>query len=265
MAQDAELETGWLATTPAEDTIERAMVLASADRVRHFGAAAGAPVLDDDRVIIAVLGDNAMLNMGHLKRPIDASESAALVASLREVLAGRPACLFSAWPLPRAAVEHGVSIDGHPPLLARWPGQPCDLPALRAGDELVEVTTDEGLDVAERVLVDGYPLPGDASAYVARSGVPHGILGPTRAWLASAGGTPAAVAFGHLAHGVNVVEFVATMEAARGRGLGAQVTWAASTVDPSRPAALVASDLGRPVYERLGYQALTRWTFALLV
>jgi hypothetical protein len=264
MPSRSELETGWLETTPANDTLERAMVLASADRVRHFGAAAGAPVLDDDRVTIAVLGDNPMLNMAHAKRPIDASEAGELVASLREVLAGRPACLFSAWPLPRTAVEHGISIEGHPPLLARWPEQQCDLPALRHGDELVEVTSDEGLDVAERVLIEGYPLPGDASAYVSRSGVPHGVLGPTRAWIARTGGTPVAVSFGHAAHGVNVVEFVATMEAARGRGLGAQVTWAASTGDPSLPAALVASDLGRPVYERLGYRALARWTFALV-
>ena len=60
--------------------------------------------------------------------------------------------------------------------------------------------------------------------------------------------------------GVNNVEMVATLDGWRGRGYGAAVTWAATTADPSLPAILIASDRGRPVYERLGYTAVTRWT-----
>jgi hypothetical protein len=30
--------------------------------------------------------------------------------------------------------------------------------------------------------------------------------------------------------------------------------------DPARPAMLIASDLGQPVYERMGYVRLTRFT-----
>jgi len=40
----------------------------------------------------------------------------------------------------------------------------------------------------------------------------------------------------------------------------AAVTWAATTADPTLPAVLIASDLGRPVYERLGYTTRNRWT-----
>jgi hypothetical protein len=38
------------------------------------------------------------------------------------------------------------------------------------------------------------------------------------------------------------------------------VAWAATTCDPARPAVLIASDDGRPVYERLGYLPVERWT-----
>ena len=62
-------------------------------------------------------------------------------------------------------------------------------------------------------------------------------------------------------HGVNHVEWVATVDSARGKGYGAAITWAATLVDPALPSLLVASDLGRPVYERMGYVALDRWTF----
>ena len=38
------------------------------------------------------------------------------------------------------------------------------------------------------------------------------------------------------------------------------MTWAATLADPDQPAVLVASDDGRPVYERMGYLAIERWT-----
>ena len=49
----------------------------------------------------------------------------------------------------------------------------------------------------------------------------------------------------------------------RGRGLGAADTWAATMADPTLPAMLIASDLGRPVYERMGYLRLTRFALWL--
>ena len=60
------------------------------------------------------------------------------------------------------------------------------------------------------------------------------------------------------------VENIAVMDDARGRGFGAAITVATMGVDTTIPATLVASDLGRPVYERLGYRALHRATFWLV-
>ena len=54
------------------------------------------------------------------------------------------------------------------------------------------------------------------------------------------------------------VEWVATRPGYRGRGIGAALTWAATVARPDTPAVLVATDDGRPVYERLGYLSILR-------
>lgn len=73
-------------------------------------------------------------------------------------------------------------------------------------------------------------------------------------------GRPVATAGACTGHGVNAVEWVATHPSARGRGIGAALTWTASTVRPEAPAVLIASDDGQPVYARLGYVRLLRLT-----
>jgi len=87
--------------------------------------------------------------------------------------------------------------------------------------------------------------------------------GPTRLWVGFVDERPVATSLVHVSAGVNDVEMIATASDARGRGYGAALTWVATTADPSLPAILIASDLGRPVYEGLGYVALTRWTIWL--
>jgi predicted GNAT family acetyltransferase len=69
-----------------------------------------------------------------------------------------------------------------------------------------------------------------------------------------------ATAAAHSAAGVTLVEGVAVMPEARGKGAGAAVTLAATTAFPGQAAVLIASDDGQPVYARLGYLRLERWT-----
>ncbi len=113
----------------------------------------------------------------------------------------------------------------------------------------------------ERTLVDGYPEP---ALQPYRSGRVHDervLGGPTHLFTGMVAGRPVATSAGHVAHGVNVVEMVATARCERGRGYGTALTWRATTTAPHLPAVLIASDLGRPVYERLGYTTVGRWTF----
>ena len=114
----------------------------------------------------------------------------------------------------------------------------------------------------ERVLVDGFPLE------ALQPWQPHATLHPSalhlpgvRMFVGRVDGRGVTGASSIVAHGTNHVEWVATVEEARGRGFGAAITWAATLTDPSVPAMLIATDVGRPVYERMGYVALDRWTF----
>jgi ribosomal protein S18 acetylase RimI-like enzyme len=59
------------------------------------------------------------------------------------------------------------------------------------------------------------------------------------------------------------IEAIATLPEVRGRGFGRAITAAAIGVDPAKTTALVASDLGRPIYERLGFVAILRTTYWL--
>ena len=73
---------------------------------------------------------------------------------------------------------------------------------------------------------------------------------------------PVACSGAHVTDGCVDVEYVATHEEARGRGIGAALTWRATLADPAKPAVLIASDPGQPVYERMGYlrvQRITMW------
>jgi hypothetical protein len=146
---------------------------------------------------------------------------------------------------------------GYPPLMIRLPA-PHEVPS-RDGVEVVEVKDAAELAVAERVLVDGYPMP-DAEPLSPGDVLPASILGAaTRVWLAYVDGEPAAVAAAHQHGGSTLVEYVAALSVARGRGAGSAVTWAATLADPAQPAMLIASDDGRPVYEAMGYIAVERW------
>jgi GNAT superfamily N-acetyltransferase len=141
---------------------------------------------------------------------------------------------------------------GHPPFMVRAAGGAA--PRLPAGVTVDEVSTTAELAMWDLVLADGFPVPA--------SPAPPSLLGggAPRFWLARVDGEPAAVSASHTAHGVTDVEMVATLPAFRGRGVGAAVTWAATLADPSVPSVLISSDLGRGVYERMGYLAVMRWT-----
>jgi GNAT superfamily N-acetyltransferase len=194
-----------------------------------------------------------------LAAPRDWDEVLARTESV--IPAGVPATLLSPYDTPDLT-RSGWQLVGHPPLMARLPGAAA-APPVPAELRMHEVVDQPGLEVFERTLVDGFPLA-DLQPYQWGRFYDERILGgATRLWLGFVDGRPVATAAAHVAAGVNCVEMVATIERFRGHGYGAAVTWAATTADPTLPAILVASDPGRPVYERLGYTALTRWTMWL--
>jgi GNAT superfamily N-acetyltransferase len=243
------------------DTLTDRAARSMADRIVHHATAVGRPLHDDDGLVVGWLGDRGMfINCGVvLSPPADWNDLLAVVGEV--VPPGSPATLISAYATPDLA-ERGWTLIGHPPLMARLSGA-APAPAIPAELRIHEVVDQPGLEAFERTLVDGYPMP-DMQPYQWGGFYDERVLGgPTRFWLGFVDGHPVATGAAHVSAGVNNVEMIATLEEFRGHGYGAAVTWAATTADPSLPAILLASDPGRPVYERLGYTALTRWTMWL--
>jgi len=75
-------------------------------------------------------------------------------------------------------------------------------------------------------------------------------------YLGTVDGEPACTSSVVRTSGIAGVYWVATLPEFRGRGLGEAITWAAvagGAADGCRVASLQASDMGRPVYERMGF------------
>jgi hypothetical protein len=250
------LTNGWEPDAPADDTLLRRAVLVQASWPVAVASALGCPSRRTDRWAGAFIGETGELtNPVILTQPVPEEEAAALVAEVGELVPPTSSYfLISPWLSPDLT-PHGLTLLGHPPLMVRFPA-PRSVPE-PAGVRVVEVEDAETLAVAERVLVEGYPLPGSEPGSVLRPGL---LDGTTRVWLGYVDGEPVSVAAAHLAAGATLVEYVAALPGARGRGAGAAVTWAATLADPEAPAVLLASDDGRPSYERMGYLAIERWT-----
>jgi GNAT superfamily N-acetyltransferase len=128
--------------------------------------------------------------------------------------------------------------------------------------EIVEVADADALADYEQVLVDGFPVeslqPWARGCALAESVI---TVPGWRLWVGYHDARAVTVASVIVAHDVAHVEWVATLPEARGRGFGAAVTWQATRAEPELPAMLLATDMGRPVYARMGYVPLFRFTF----
>jgi hypothetical protein len=239
-----------------EATIASGAVRVHASWVVELAAAAGRPWRSEAGWTGSHLSETtAFGNQVILTQPL--AEAGALLDDIGAFFAGAPFMLSSPWPVPDLGA-FGLSEAGRFPFMARpaaprSAGEP-DRIAVR------EALTPADLEAAERVFVEGYPAPD------LRDVLPGGLLAPelldgrVRAWLGIVDEEPVAVAASHGFDGVQLVFYVATLPVARGRGAGTAVSWAATVGDPGSPAVLVASDSGRPMYERMGYLAIDRWS-----
>jgi len=149
--------------------------------------------------------------------------------------------------------HHGLGRVGHPPLMFRPVGGSA--PETPAGLDIRPVDDRSRLADFARTLLDAYPLPPGSKVVD-----PRLLESGLTAWVGYVDDQPVATAGAHTARGLTEVEWVSTAASHRGLGIGASMVWTASTVDPTAPAALIATDPGRPVYERLGYIPLLRLT-----
>jgi GNAT superfamily N-acetyltransferase len=172
-----------------------------------------------------------------------------------------PFLLDSAWPTPDLR-SHGFMLMGHPPLMVRPPNIP--LPAGPPELRIVAVTDGAAAADFERTLIDGYPAPMLQPFERVRLFTPAALT--AAGWTHFVGyvdDRPVATGSTYVGGQLLRVDNIATLEAARGRGYGLAITAATIAADLTKTASLIASDLGRPIYERLGFVAMSRATYWL--
>jgi ribosomal protein S18 acetylase RimI-like enzyme len=157
--------------------------------------------------------------------------------------------------------RHGFVLEEQP-----TPAMALDLaelppPVVPAPDGPVvrEVRDHAGLRVAVEVALEGFGGPATfVDALHARlSLIGLGRDGPLQLVVAALGDRPVATAAAFVAGDVAAVYNVATVEDARGRGIGREVTIAvcrAAAERGARVAVLESTAMGYPVYRRLGFR-----------
>lgn len=236
--------------------------------VQVWGASLGGrSQLTDGYAATTVDRPGFIVNAVVLLKPLEPADVDAVMADLddfygfsRGTRTGR-VFLFSVWDTPDLTA-HGWAGRRHPPLMHRPAGG--QIPTAPAGLTVRAATDAAALRAAEQVTADSF---GVANPEVHRPGGLFGtaLLDEPRMpmWVGREGDRVVSTAATFVAHGVNNIVNVATVPEARGRGYGAAVTWPATLADPSLPAVLVASELGAPVYERMGFttvRPITAWS-----
>jgi hypothetical protein len=259
-AAERPLETGWLADTPADDTIVRGFTLAQAALDAELAVAMGGRVDDDGEVALAdSSGPVPYFNQAVLLRPLTSVDDPQL-ARIEKFFAesdGRPRTLLSMWPTPDLSAR-GWNLVGHPAFCVRAAGPHANPPA--EGVTIETVTTPERLAVAEKIAVDGYPM-GELAGSPPGTLLPESVLGTgVVCRIGSVDGEPVAVALRHTAHGMVNLCLGATLPAARRRGVWKALVWARVDDDPDLPAVAYTSDYSRPGFIRMGFLPITRFT-----
>ncbi len=186
-----------------------------------------------------------------LTRPLDGAGFAEVVGKLGELVpSARAGFLVSPFPTPDLT-RHGLALVGHPPLMVRFPGGQA--PPLPRGSSCARCAR---RGARRRRARPGRGLP-DARPPLspARSSRRRSSTGrPGSGWRTSTGNRPRPPRRTWPGDAV-LVEYVAALPTARGRGAGAAVTWAATLAEPvaaggpggqrRRPAALRTDGLPR--------------------
>jgi hypothetical protein len=261
----APLETGWLPTTPAGDTVFRRFLLNWAAMCAVSARLHGGETLEDVAFSLADSGRaSGFSNCATLLQPLAAERGEETLATISGFFAfDDPAksgfvLLFSLWPTGDLR-PFGWRLMGHPPLHL-LPAGAAPRPA-PPELEVQPVRDRAGLDAWAKVAIEGFPLE-ELAGSPPRDLMPDGWLDEPRArlWIGAVAGEPVAASAAWVEHGITDVTLVATLPAARRRGYGEALTWHAALADPTLPAMLFSSDEGRPVYERMGFLPLQRVT-----
>lgn len=256
MTDDAPLDDGWEPAAPAGDTLLRDYIDSSVRYLVDVGSAVGAATIEDADLAGAHHGAPfPFANLTFIRRPQPTAAWPDLVARLRRVYPpGQPFVVVAPFTTPDLA-PLGFTRIGHPPFMVRPVGAPAAIPSPE-GLTIERVADAAGLADFEQTVIEAYPGGPGGSLFTA------GILDVpgVALWVGRLDGRVVATAVGHHGGAVNGVEIISARSEVRGRGIGEAVTWAATLARPELPAALFASDIGRPIYARMGFLPVLRFT-----
>jgi hypothetical protein len=264
VADDGEsLETGYRASTPAGDNALLDYARGEADCFAAIAAAAGGRV-ESHTALGLRLADTGSAspfgNTAHLTKPVGDDATPALAGALRDFFAaapGGPFLVFAPWPAGDLS-RHGFHLVGHPPLMLR----PPTVPALPANPKLrvAAVETADQLAHFEQTLIEAYPAP-EMQPWQREAFLRPEILSSQwRFFVGYEEDRCVATSAAWLTDSITIVEQVSVRDECRGKGYGAAITAAATQAVPGTTAMLIASDLGRSIYDHLGYTPLLRYT-----
>lgn len=262
METNEELETGYGPSPPPGDNLCNDYSEGLVAGYTALAEARDQRVLVDDELALTDGGSPSLfVNIAVVRQPLteeDWRRAAERMQAFYDEVGGGPYLVFSAWPTPDLT-SLGFGRVGHPPLMFRPVGPLASTPI--EGFDVRPVVDAETAHDWEKTLVEGFPLtelaPVQPGCILPVDAV---AAGSWRHWVGYLDERPVATSSANVgSHHVDV-EFVAAVEAARGKGIGRAITATATLADPALPAMLVASDMGRSVYERLGYVTFLRFT-----
>lgn len=219
--------------------------------------ATGRPWAEDDDIVMSDLGLPIALSANNatiLRAPTDGAAAAGVAARTRAFFNG-PGGGYQVWSLwPELDLAPFGFSRSTSPCMVRAPGgerrpAPPELDVVEVHDEagMREVwdLIDEvfGRRRTPEPLWDARVLSEDY-----------------RVWLGVVDGRAVATATASVSDGFVGVYVVATRPETRGRGYGETLSWAATLCRPDLPATLQASEMGKPVYERMGYRTVADFT-----
>jgi hypothetical protein len=264
MVLDPKLRAGWEPDTPVEDSLLRRFLVNWTASIEAHGIPLGGRVLRRDDLAAVDLGRPSFGgNVATLLAPLfpdGVDEVASVLDDFYGFASGDRSgtvFLFSPWPTPDLRPD-GWSLLGYEPLMFRPAGG--EPPPPPSGLRIEEVRDEAGLRAFEHAIVRGFSSP-ELAAQGPGAVFGTGILADRRfrLWVGWEEERPVSAAATFVAAGINDVTLVGTVPEARRRGYGAALSWRATLAEPALPALLLATDEGRPVYERIGYIPLFRF------
>lgn len=262
---DPNLHAGWEPDTPITDSLLRRFLFNWTLGIEAYGIPLGGRVLRRDDLAAVDIGRPSVGgNVATLLAPLFPEDADEVMGALNDFYGfatpGRSgaAYLFSAWPTPDLR-PHGWTLVDYQPLMYRPAGG--NVSPLPPGLRIEEVRDEESLRAFEVAIVRGFPID-ELEGQGPGAAFSPDILADDRQrmWIGWEEDKPVSAGAAFVEAGINNVILVATVPEARRRGYGMALTWQATLADPALPSLLIATDDGRPVYERVGYISLFRFT-----